>query len=218
MPTFAVPFLLHLKFRVYPPLEAAGSAPMSNCSRQGLCTSISAAFKISVFTNSMVSYSVIKVFLDMFYSRAGSHVQKEGTLKADSNSRQSFPTPPNFYEHLHNGISNTWATTAVTVDASYIIICFLFKKQQCCFIYCRQLPSHGSIVPGNSKTFVTAAGGLALSDTVFIIAVITGAALSPFCRSLHCLEILHVRYWHDCWSFRAFLGGFGTLGCVFLGG
>ena len=50
-------------------------------------------------------------------------------MKADSNSRQSFPTPPNFYEHFHNGISNTWATTAVTVDASYIIICFLFKKQ-----------------------------------------------------------------------------------------
>lgn len=57
----------------------------------------------------------------------------------------------------------------------------------------------------------------AYTDTVFIIAVITGAALSSFCRSLHCLEMLHACYWHDCWSFRAFLGVFGTLGCVFLG-
>lgn len=53
--------------------------------------------------------------------------------------------------------------------------------------------------------------------TLFIIAVITGAALSLFCRSLHCLEMLRGHYWHDCWSFRAFLGVFGTVGCVLLG-
>jgi len=56
-------------------------------------------------------------------------VQREGTSKADSKSRQSFPIPPNFYEHFNNGISNTWAMTAVTVDTSYIIICFLFKRR-----------------------------------------------------------------------------------------
>lgn len=119
---------LHLEFMVYSPLEAAGSARVNDCSRQGLCTSTSAALKISVFTNSMLFYSVVKVFLDMFCSRTGPMCKKEGTLTAVSNSRQSFTTSPNFYEHFHNGISNTWATIAVTVDASYIIICFLFKK------------------------------------------------------------------------------------------
>ena len=69
---------LHLEFTVYPSLEAAGSAPVSNCSRQGLCTSISAAFKISVFTNCILSYSVIKVFLDMFYSRTGHTCKRRG--------------------------------------------------------------------------------------------------------------------------------------------
>lgn len=60
----------------------------------------------------------------------------------DFECRQSFPTPSNFYEHFHNGISNTWAMTAVTTDTSYIIICFPFKKQRRCFIYCRPLLSH----------------------------------------------------------------------------
>jgi len=71
-------------------------------------------------------------------------------------------------------------------------------------------------VPGNSNTFVSA-GRLALSDTVFIIVVITGPALSSFCRSLHCLETLYVHYYHHSWSFRALLGVFGTLRCVFWG-
>lgn len=107
--------------------------------------------------------------------------------------------------------------TAVTVDASYIIICFLFKKR-CCFIYCRWLPSHETNVSGNSNTFVLAAGRLALSDTVFIIANIIGDVLSSFCRSLHCLKVPHACYRHDCWSFRAFLEVFGTFGYISFGG
>lgn len=69
---------LRPEFMVYPPLEAAGSAPVSNCSRRGLCTSTSAAFNISVFTNSMLSYSVIEVFLDMFYSRTCPMCKRRG--------------------------------------------------------------------------------------------------------------------------------------------
>lgn len=55
-------------------------------------------------------------------------VQVQCSKRMHSNSRQSFPALPSFYEHFHNGISNTWAVAAVTAHASSIITCSLLQK------------------------------------------------------------------------------------------
>lgn len=70
-----------LGVEVYPAWEAAGSAiwdPVRNCRRQRPCTPFSVAFKISVFINSTLSFSVIKVFLPMFYSKTAPACKRRG--------------------------------------------------------------------------------------------------------------------------------------------